>query len=463
MKKKTKSTVSLKKIITLLLLALVIAGTVVGLHVIGVGTDLQKQAYMTLALLTCVAILFVTEIIPLALTAMSVPVILILTGISNSEQAFSGLANSSVILFAGMFVIGASLFESGVAKMIGDAVVRRAGGSEFKLMVSMLAVTSLLSLFLSNTGTTAVLLPMVISIANSARLSRSKFLMPMAFIVALGGTITLIGTPPNIIVNGVLMENGLRSFGFFEFGLIGVPLLAVGLLYFLNPFVRKRLPDYGVESEALEDDNAAKAEEVEIPVYKKWASVLILAGVVVTMITNIIPLHVASTIGALLCVLFRVLDEKKAYRAIDWTTIFLFAGMLPLADAMDRNGAGRMLADMVVNAIGADASPRVIVSALFLLTCGLTQFMSNTACATLIAPIGLAIAVNLGANPHAVLMTICVAAGCSFATPVSTPPNALVLGPGKYKFMDFVKVGLPLTLLCYLIVVLLLPLLWSFY
>ena len=456
----------MKKIVAAILLVLVVLGTWIGLSVLnknGLITAEQNQAYITLAILAFVAILLITEVVPLALAAMCAPVLLYFFKISDDKQVFSGLSNTSVILFGGMFIIGASLFETGIAKSIGDEVAKRAKGSETKLLVAIMTVSIMVSLFLSNTGSTAVLMPMVISIAASAKMSQSKFLMPMAFIISLTGMITLIGTPPNIIGNGILQEEGLHSFGFFEFGIIGIPLTIIGFLYFMIPAVRKLLPDNGTSDVMVTAATDKTDEAVIIPPYKKWISVIILLSVVVTMITNIVPLHIVSTIGALLCVLTGVMSERKAYQAIDWTTIFLFSGMLPLADAIERTGAGQMLADAVVGSLGGNTSPRLLLTAVFLLTCGLTQFMSNTASAALIAPIGLAIARNLGASPKALVMTVCVAASCAFITPVATPPNTLIIGAGKYKFNDYVRVGLPLAVICYIAVVIIVPIAWPFY
>lgn len=451
----------MKKVVAVILLALVVIGTWVGLTTAnnnGLIASDQNQAYITLAILAGIAILLITEVIPLALTAMCAPVLLYFFGIADTGQVFSGFSNTSVVLFGGMFIIGASLFESGVAKSIGDGVAKRVKGSESKLLTAILAVSIAVSLFLSNTGSAAVLMPMVVSIAASAKMSQSKFLLPMAFVISLTGTVTLIGTPPNIIGNGLLEAEGLETFGFFEFGMIGVPLTIVGFLFFLNPWVRKLLPDNGCDQVEV-----VRTTEVAVPVYKKCLSVIILLSVVVTMILNVIPLHIVSTVGALLCVITGVLNEKKAYQAIDWTTIFLFAGMLPLAEAIERTGAGQMLADAVVGSLGENASPRVLLSAVFLLTFGLTQFISNTASAALIAPISLAIANNIGANPKALIITVCVAAACSFLTPVCTPPNTLVLGAGKYKFIDYVKVGFPLAVLCYIVSIIIVPIAWPFY
>ena len=295
-------------------------------------------------------------------------------------------------------------------------------------------IAAALSSVLSNTGTTACLLPVVISIANSAKWDRSRALMPW-LMRRPRRNITLVGTPPNLLVSSVLGTAGLREFGFFEFAYIGIPLTVVGIIYMLT-LGRKLIPD----RLALEDDNIQGDEKKEVSPAKQAISAGILLGVILVMafFSEQIPLHVAATIAALLCVVTGTLTEKQAYKSIDWTTIFLFAGMLSLASAMAKNGAGQLIADFVLNFIGKDASPYVIMSAMFFLSAGLSQFMSNTATAALLAPIGLAISNGLGASPHAILMMIGVAASCAFATQLVLT-NTLVLGPGNLRFMDFVR------------------------
>lgn len=157
------------------------------------------------------------------------------------------------------------------------------------------------------------------------------------------------------------------------------------------------------------------------------------------------------------------MKEKQAYTSIDWVTIFLFAGMMPVAGAMDKSGAGQLIANAVLGVMGADPSPYFATAVLFILSCVMTQFMSNTASCALLAPIGIAIAKGMGADPHAVLMAIGVAASCAFGTPVGTPPNTLVLGPGQYKFMDYVKAGVPLIIVCFIVSILIIPMVWPFF
>ena len=420
---------------------------------------LHRQAIITLVVLAVAAFLFITELIPLAVTSMCIPVVLALTGVVTDKEAFSGLANSNVVLFAGMFVVGAALFETGVAKWIGDKVVSMAHGSEILLTLGVMLLTGVLSSVLSNTGTVAVLLPVCIGIADSAGFNRGKLLMPLAMMSSLGGTISLVGTPPNVTVNTVLETYGEQTFGFFEYAWVGLPLAVIGGVYLLT-VGRKLLP----AGNRVVDDSLVRHEEHKT--YKRSKQILsagILLLVIIAMATEIIPLHVAAVAGAMLCVITGTITEKQAYHAIDWTTIFLFAGTLSLATALEKTGAGAMIAHGVIDVVGQSTSPYVLVTALFFLSGILTQFMSNTASCALLAPIGLQIAYGLGANPHAILMTIGIAASSAFMTPIATPPNTLVLGPGGLKFMDYVKIGLPLLIISYGICMIVIPWKWPFY
>jgi len=424
---------------------------------------------LTLCVVGVVAILFVTELVPLAVTAMSGAIAIGLLGILPANQVFSGLSDSTVVLFAGMFVIGSAMFHTGLAQKAGTAVVKKVGTGENALMVGTMIMAAVLSSVSSNTGTTAALMPVVIGICASAKISASRQLMPLALAAGAGGIITLIGTPPNIIAAGALSAAGLPTFSFLEFAWIGVPITIATILYMM--FIGKYLlPKAQVTDVKIDAEAAAEAKASSDDSGKQMITAVVLIGVVLVMgfepeIKKFIPitLAMAAVIGAIVLILTKCLTEKQAYQGIDWVTIFLFAGMMPIAAAMDRSGAGKMIADMVVGMLGGDPSPLFVTAVLFILSCTLTQFMSNTACTALLAPIGISIAQSLGADPKAVLMAIAVAASCAFATPVGTPPNTLVLGPGGYRFMDYVKVGTPLIVICFVVSLIVIPLAWPFF
>ena len=421
----------------------------------------MSPAIKCLILLAVVALLFVTELIPLAVTATGAAIACGLLGLIPAKQVFSGLSNSTVVLFAGMFVVGASMFYTGLAQEIGNTVVKMCGTGENSLMFGLMLVGTVLSAVLSNTGTAACLLPVALGICSAAKIPASRQLMPLAFACGWGGIITMVGTPPNIIAVGAMNAAGIEPFGFFEFAWIGVPISVAGMLYmmFLGKYLlpNKQLDaDQEIEQE-IEANETSKSKQI--------VSGVILLAVVLVMALGIkgITLEMAAIIGALVCVLTGCLTEKQAYASIDWVTIFLFAGMMPVSKAMDVTGAGKLIAEWTVSLMGGSPSPLVVTGVLFVLSCGLTQFMSNTASAALLCPIGIAISKQLGADPKAVLMAIAVAASCAFATPVGTPPNTLVLGPGGYKFMDYVKAGTGLVLVAFVVSLVVIPMVWPFF
>uniref|UniRef100_UPI004038E732 SLC13 family permease n=1 Tax=Dialister succinatiphilus TaxID=487173 RepID=UPI004038E732 len=430
----------------------------------------MDPAIITLCVLAVAAFLFVTELIPLAVTAMAACTALGILGVLPAKQVYAGLSNSTVVLFGGMFVIGAAMFKTGLAEAVGLWVVNKAGTGEVKLMGAVMLVTIILSSVSSNTGTVACLMPVIIGIAQAANIPASKELMPLAVAANVGGTITMIGTPPNVIVTGALSAAGLPSFGFFEFALIGVPLSVIVLAYMLT-IGRKTIP---IKNAGAMDEEAVKAAKEEAGASdddapksktKMWISGLILIGVVVCMALNLktVPLQTAAVTGAILCVITGCLKEKEAYAGIDWVTIFLFAGMLSVATAMDKTGAGKLIADTVVGMMGDHPNPIVLCAVLYLISNVLTQFMSNTASAALLAPIGISIAQSIGADPKPVLMSIGIAASMAFATPMATPPNTLVLGPGGFNFNDYVKVGVPLCIITFIASVIIIPIFWPFF
>ena len=422
-------------------------------------------AEQTLIVLAVMAVLFVTEIIPLAITSLGGAITLGLMGIITPKVVFSGLSDSTVVLFAGMFVVGAALFYTGLAQKIGETVVSHAGTSENGLMLAIMLVTATMSAFLSNTGTTVV-----VGICAVAKIPASRQLMPLAFAAGIGGIITMVGTPPNIIVSGTLSKFGIEPFGFFEFAWIGIPL-TVATIVFMMLVGKHLLPKHEI-TDAGDVEQEVAAEDISNDPKKQLYSGLILLGVIIAMILGDplktyfginLPLSMVAVIGAMLCVLTGCLNEKQAYTSIDWVTIFLFAGMMPVATALDQSGAGKMIADAVIGVMGSDPSPYFATAVLFALSCIMTQFMSNTASCALLAPIGISIAQGMGADPHAVLMAIGVAASCAFGTPVGTPPNTLVLGPGQYKFTDYVKAGVPLILVCFVVSLIIIPMVWPFF
>ncbi|WP_299905161.1 SLC13 family permease [uncultured Paracoccus sp.] len=420
----------------------------------------MDPATITLLLLLFAIIMFVWERIPLALTAMIVCVALVLTGVMDAGEAFDGFVNSNVILFVDMFIIGGALFQTGMAAEIGGLVTRFAR-TERQLVVAIMLITGLMSGFLSNTGTAAVLIPVVIGIAARSGFARSRLLMPIVFAAAMGGNLSLIGAPGNMIAQAALQENGL-SFGFFEYGLVGLPILLAGIL-FVATIGFRLLPDHKVEEMAVDSQTAATAA---VPQWKKTASLIVLVVTILCMIFEAqigIRLHITGAIGAIVLILLGVISEEQAYRSIDAKTIFLFGGILSLATAMEKTGAGQVIAETVLGVTGPETPMFVFLLVIFLLAVVMTNFMSNTATTALLVPISLSISAQIGADPRAVLMATVIGGSLAYATPIGMPANVMVLGPGRYTFMDYTKAGLPLILVSTVVAMILLPILFPFF
>lgn len=624
------------------------------------------EAWLVLLILIVAVVLFVTEWLRVDVVALGVVVALMLTGSLSTAEALAGFSNSAVLTIAALFIVGGAVMQTGLAGMIGRRVLQVAGTGQMRLTIILMIAVALMSSFMSDTGTVAVLLPAVVILARSAKIPPSKLLIPLAYGSLLGGASTLIGTPPNIIVSDLLRENGLQPFSFFSYTPIGLILIVLGLGYvaFLGrrllpdrrvevdtqPYKTPeelvdlyRLPDnlyrlrirraspligetlvsaqlgqrYGVtvldilrreeprpvlqlvwgrqrETErpsptyisitpqpetklelddvllvqgeadtitqmaarwnlgvrpAREDEDAqgllneeVGVAEVLIPprssmvgktlvearfgsVYKltvlgltgpgtkgkldikntplrfgdillvqgPWKQIAelkrqrqdfvvmgqpeammgapnrpkaaialaILLGMVVILVVDLLPIATASLLAALLMVLTGCLTMDDAYRAIDWKSIVLVAGMLPMSTALEKVGLVDVAARGLVDTLG-QIDALAVLAGLFLLTSLFTQVLSNTATTVVVAPVALAAANNLGVTPHAFLMAVALAASMAFATPVASPVNTLVMGAGDYRFGDYIKVGVPLILIALVTAVLLLPVLFPF-
>ena len=617
------------------------------------------EMWLVLGILVTAVTLFITEWLRVDVVAVGVLLSLMVTGVLTTGEALAGFSSTAVLTIAALFVVGGAVLHTGLAGAIGRRILTIAGDSEWRLvMVIMIAVT-LLSGFMSDTGTVAVLLPAIISLATSTKISPAKLLIPLAFGSLLGGAMTLIGTPPNIIVSEVLQEAGYEPFFFFSYTPMGLVLAAIGVIFMV--FVGRRLlPDrrvlvekqvvatpkelvdvyrlpenllrlrvrrgsgligrnvfesglreqFGVtvlkimrppslwemaengrdtsklkdtpiipdkhvaierndvlivqgdvtavnqaaihwnmavqpakpkDAKALLSREVGVAElllpprssllgktlgevrfgttyrltvlaigrpgtqemlnlkttrlqfgdtlvvqgrwhdisrlrdfrrdfvvmgepETEInrptPGKARWAAA-IMVGMLVLMVGEFVPLVTAALIAALLVVLTGCLTMDKAYDAIDWKSIVLIAGMLPMSTALGKVGLVDLIANGFVESLG-DMGPLAVMMGLFLLTSVFTQVLSNTATTVVIAPIALAAAQSLDIRPHAFLMAVAIAASMAFASPVASPTNTLVMGAGSYSFSDYVKVGLPLILIMLVAVALLLPVIFPF-
>ena len=381
-----------------------------------IGGKQRSPSTITLLFLLFAVIMFVIEKIPLGVTSMIVCIGLTITDVLDVQTAFAGFTDSNVILFVAMFIVGGALFETGMANKIGGIVTRFAK-TERMLIVAIMVIVGLMSGVLSNTGTAAVLIPVVIGIAAKSGYKRSKLLMP-------------------ILIAGILF-----------YATIGYKLL----------------PECDPKEEEAFD---TKRDFDQVPKWKQWMSLIILILTLLAMIFEEkigISLCVSGGIGALLLILTGVISEKDALKSIDLKTIFLFGGTLSLAATLEKTGAGEMIAEKVIGALGSDPSPYILTLVVFLLCCVMTNFMSNTATTALLVPICLSIAQRIEADQRAVLMACVIGGSCAYATPIGMPANTMVVGVGGYRFMDFVKAGFPLIIIATVVSMIILPIAFPFF
>ena len=598
---------------------------------------MTTENYLVLGILGLAVILFVSEKLRVDVVAMIVLVALILTGLVTAEEAFSGFSSPAVITVWAVFIVSGGLTRSGVADFIARQVVRFAGPNQLRLTILIMLTVGAMSAFMNNIGAVAILLPAVMSVARETDIPPSKLLIPLAWASLLGGNMTMIGTPPNILASSILESYAsIEPFTFFDFTPMGLVVLTAGVIYMAvlgRHLLPKRTPggaladSYPVQqylTEArLADDSpligktvreadlenryglnvihihlccqegetvsamtahrlqagdelhleataesilAANQELGMVPVADRpiqpWEldpgraafelaevvlapssklrgeslrdidfrsrfglavlairhqgqtlfsrlgdvkldfgdslliqgsvekinflrserdfllldlppietrrtnkaplAVAILLAVLVVVTAGWLPVSAAMFIGALLMVLSGTLTMDEAYRSIEWKSVFLIAGMLPLGLAMENTGTARLLADQIVNLLG-DWGALAVLMGIFVMTGLLTEVMSNAAATVLAVPIAIDAAIELGADPHAFVMAIVIAASTSFLMPIGHQVNVLVFGPGGYRFSDYTRVGVLLNLILLIITALVLPLIWPLY
>ncbi len=418
----------------------------------------MSPSTITLLFLVFAIVMFILEKIPLGLTATIVAIGLNVTGVLGSADTFAGYVNNNVILCVGMFVVGQALFETGMANKIGSVVTKFAK-SERILIIAIMVIVGVMSGFLSNTGTAAVLIPVVCGIADESGYSRGKLLMPLVFAAALGGNLSIIGAPGNLMGIDAMNNLGIKT-SFFEYATVGAPMLIIGIIYFA--FIGYRfLPNTSGEGTADKQKDYSN-----VPKWKQITSLVVLILVILAMILEEqigISLQVSACIGAIVLVALGVIDEKAALKSIDLKVVLLFGGSLALAKALETTGAGSMIADTIVGALGENPNPIILLLVIFLVGCVLTNFMSNTATTALMVPIAVSLAQSLGADPRSMIMATVISCSCAYATPIGMPANTMVVSLGGYKFNDYVKSGLPLIAVSFVICMVLLPILYPFF
>ncbi len=423
----------------------------------------MTPAAITLIVFLVALGLFIADFLPMGLMVFMVPVALYFCGVIEAKEIFAPLVGQSIILVVAMSVIGAALFRTGMAERIGRVLFRFCPG-ERSLMLVVTLFSGIVSSFVSNTGTVAILIPIIMGAAASHKVKPSRLLIPLTAGATLGGNISVIGSPGNLIAKETIekLSEGAMSVKFFEYAGVGIPLLVAAAVFYalVGPQI---LPAKG-------GDVAAGAPAPGRPgpcaPWKGWFTVVVLLGTVAAMIGAdylkwLPPMHITACVGAIAVVLFGVLTQKEAFAAFDMQAVFLLSFMTPLGGAMMKTGAAQQIADAVVG-VGGGHGPLIMMAVLWLTVWGLTQVMSNTATCALFCPIGWTIAKTIGADPRAVVIAILIASSVAICTPLAIPANAMILEPGGLRFKDFFRPGICLSALAFVLSMVLLPILYPF-
>lgn len=512
--------------------------------------------------LGAVVVAFVTNRLAVEIVAFATALSLWATGVLTINESLAGFGDPTVLFIASLFVVSESLDATGVTAWAGEQLVARAGTSRRRLLVLMMLMCALLTALISVNGAVAALVPVVVVTAVKLGAPSSKLMMPLAFAAHAGSMLALTGSPVNVLFSEASKEAGTGAFGFFEFTLVGVPLL-IGTVAIIVLFGNRLLPDrnprymprnfseqtrvllghYDLDEEQTGNlfSRQSGVAEVVIPprsglvgeeVYPgmvtesgdlvvlaahrngdalgpkptalvagdvlllqgAWdaladkledpdllavdepgdvrrqvvplgpgakRTLIVVAGMVLLLATGVVPAAAAGLFAAGALILLRVLSMDQAYRGINWTTVVLIGGMIPLSTAMRVSGAADDLAEGVTRVVG-DSGPYPLIIVLFIVVAVLGQLISNTATALVIIPVAISAAADLGVSARPVLMSLCVATSAALLTPVATPANMMVMGPGGYRFGDYAKLGLPLLAWYFVVSIGVVPLIWRF-
>ena len=422
----------------------------------------MEPSAITLTIFAAALALFVADILPMGLVVFSVPVALYFGGVIDAKEIFAPLVGQSIILVVAMSVVGAALFKTGMAERIGSVLFRFCPG-ERSLMFAVTVFAGGVSAFVSNTGTVAILIPIVMGVAAARKVKPCRLLMPLTAGATLGGNISVIGSPGNLIAKETIegLSDGAMSITFFEFAKIGIPLLAAAAVFYalLGP---RLLPSRDSGETAKYEGRA----DVRTG-WRGWFTLATLAVSVGVMIAadhwkSLPPMHITACVAAMAVVLFGVITQKEAFAAFDMQAVFLLSFMTPLGKAMTKTGAAQTIADAVVSVAGGHG-PLLLMAILWLTVWGLTQIMSNTATCAMFCPIGWTIAKTLGADPRAVVIAILIASSVAVCTPLALPANAMILEPANLRFKDFFLPGVVFSAAAFAISMTLLPLLYPFF
>ena len=412
-----------------------------------------EQSTIVLLIIGIALLLFITEWIPLAATAMGVAVSFYLVGAVDARTALESFSSGTAMIIAAMAIIGEAVFQTGGAAKIGNILTKFAKDEKY-FIFAIVMFSGTMSGFLSNTGAAALLIALILGVSSTTGMKRSKLMYPVIVGCCFGGGLTIVGTTSGPFLREAVENLNIgETMSFFEFTPLSLLLLVVAAFY-MATIGYKLLPNEPRNEDITNNSNTGKKDFSHVPQWKRTMSIGVMVGAFLGMIFEKrigIPIHFTAIIGAWLVVSARCITMKSAANAVPISGLTIYAAMVPVARAMTNSGAAQLIADTSLKILGSIQSPVLILVIIFLIITPITNFMSNAATIILFTPIAIIVADSLNINPKAILVAVRFAASIAVATPVAMPANSMAVEPGGYKFIDYLKPGLPLTIISVII------------
>jgi anion transporter len=426
----------------------------------------MEQSTLAIIIIGIAIVSFILEKIPLAVTAMMASLAMALTGIIKYADVSAGFASTVTMMVVGMIIVGDSLFETGVAKLIGAKLIKSKLGQNERLFFFVIVImAAVLSAFLSNSAVVAMFLPIIGAVAmrSNGRISNKNLVMGMGMAAAMGGAGTMVGSTAQLVGQSILIKTaGTRPIGFFELGYLVGPLCIILAVYLatIGYSMQKKTFDF---PDQVADVTAAEAAEEEVKVtWQMMLSSAVMIGCVLGFVFNIWNVGIIALVGASILMATGCIDFKKALRNMDWNTIVILSAAQGFAKGLDVSGGGKVIANFILKTAGGpEASAYVLLVVAIVLSTVLTNFMSNTAVVAMLAPIFIPLAFALKVSPETFVIGIIIGGSTALATPIGTPAVTQTLVAG-YRYMDYVKIGLPITIILTIVTCVFAPIVYGF-
>lgn len=412
-------------------------------------------AVVSIIIFTACIILFIWDKLPMATTAILGCVAMVIFGVCDFKTAFGQFASSTVILTIGVMIIGAAISETGLAETIGAWIVKISRGSEIGLMVGTYLASGFMSAFLTNSAVLAIFIPIIMGLSLSNKNIKAKnLIMPIAFGCVIGGASTLVGSTQQMTAQGLLEEAGLQTFKTFDFSLVGVVLLVLGLLYCL--FIGRKRGNKIWGNRTDEFENEVLTQKIQRKKSKMIIVAIIFVLTVVFYITEWVPLAITSSTAALLCVITGCISQQKAISSVNWNIVGRLAGCLGIAKALEASGGTELIASGFKFIVGDSLNPFLLFCILVLLVQVTSQFISNSTAILIVLPIVIAIAPGLGLNTYSFALGVTIASGIALSCPLASSTLGMSMSVG-YKFNDYFKYSIFYDIIAYLTIIIMVP------